>query len=194
MKTLRNFFRRISHRIADIPSVERVLLVLMALLFGQFLIMLTWKPDQDTATIDIVTRSIAAMIFGYFIGGNVGSATDSGSTTDAVARVQSKKPAAPDVTSARIGFSSEATEPAQSTAQNAAPVQTGRTSATGGGRYQVWIVGAIGILALALMFLVRNVEAFHKTLELESSIATISQLRDFAAGSIGFLVSSNQKR
>lgn len=53
---------------------------------------------------------------------------------------------------------------------------------------------AIGILALALMFLVRNVEAFHKTLELESSIATISQLRDFAAGSIGFLVSSNQKR
>ena len=91
MKTLRNFFRRISHKIADIPSVERVLLVLMALLFGQLLIMLTWKPDQDTATIDIVARSMADMIFGYFIGGNVGSASDSGSTTDAVARVQSKK-------------------------------------------------------------------------------------------------------
>ena len=191
MKTLRRYIHRTIRRLGDIPIVERILLVFMAMMFVQFAIILTGGSAPDMATVDVVTRSVAATIFGYFIGGSV-NAAGLGGSTDAVARVQTRKPATGEQTTARIGFRSDAGEPAEPAAQSG--TQTGLSDKDGGGDFQIWVVGGMGFMALLLMFIVRNVEAFHGTLELESSIATLSQLRDFAAGSIGFLVSSTKKR
>ena len=172
-----------------ISAVDRILMILMLLLFIQFLILLTEDPTQDAQPIDIVFRSAAAMIFGYFIGG-INTDSGPGKTTDAVSRITLKGNDS-DAPVAKIGFASEP----QAVSTDAEDKQPPRIMQRSAHRriLQIWVAGGIALLSMLILLLVRNMHTFHENLGTDSGIATLSQLRDFASGSIGFLVSASAR-
>ncbi|MEG0878139.1 MAG: hypothetical protein RSF00_05615, partial [Oscillospiraceae bacterium] len=54
---------------------------------------------------------------------------------------------------------------------------------------QIMVVAAIGLFALVLLLLAKDY-----TYQSHSSIATVSQLRDFVSGSVGFLVGYSENQ
>lgn len=193
-KKFRKKWERLSPFFKNIPSVEQVLLLLMLLLFVQFFIVLTEKEPHDAEAIDVVMRSMAATIFGYFIGGKLGeSAEGKSDKTDAVSQRSIAKDAGNQAPVAKIGFVSEPSAEASASKDSPPPPKARRISLRESS-LQIRIVGGIGFVSLLILFLVRDVEALGRILETQSGIATISQLRDFAAGSIGFLVSATKNR
>lgn len=169
--------------------VERILLVLMILLFAQFFLVLMGEAKEETQTIDVVMRSAAATIFGYFIGGISGEVA-SEEKVEAVSKVtlSGKTGEEPQ---GRIGFASQSETLRDEDAPIQAPDMAPLPSAPR--RTQIWIAGAIALASLVLLMVARDVEACHKNLGTDSGLATLAQLRDFISGSIGFLVSTSKK-
>lgn len=154
--------------------IQRVLFLLMLLMFAQYFLMLTGESAQDTLGIDVVHRSVTATIFGYFISG--GFSRKGEKTASALPEPDQQL---------------ESSSQQDPDAQRASDMQPGSGSAENGvDAVQVWVVGCIGVLSLILLLMVRNIESLHQMMQNNSGIAALSQLRDFAAGSIAFLVSS----
>ncbi len=177
----------------NIPPAEKILLLLMAFLLIQFFVVLTGPEAQDTESIDVVQRSVAAMVFGYFIGGSFGEKQNKTENTDAVSKIQLKGEATGGASMKKIGFVSQMPEQERTAGSENRPPEE-RYVSVNGGALQIWIAGGIGFAALALMFMVRNMESLHEILQSQSGVATLSQLRDFAAGSVGFLISTSRNR
>lgn len=187
-------WERLSPFFKSIPSVEQILLLLMLLLFVQFFIVLTEKEPHDAEAIDVVMRSMAATIFGYFVGGRFEtSAEEKSEKTDAISQQSVPRGTGSKSPVAKIGFVSENSQE-KTVVPDDQFLPKARKNALRGNSLQIWIVGSVGFLSLLILFLVRDVEALGRILETQSGIATISQLRDFAAGSIGFLVSATKNR
>lgn len=174
----------------SVSAVDKILMILMLLLFIQFLILLTEDPTQDAQPIDIVFRSAAAMIFGYFIGG-INADSGPGETTDAVSRM-SLKGNGSETPVAKIGFTSEPQAVSAAAEDKQPPRITQRPERQRA--LQIWVAGGIALLSILILLLVRNMDIFHENLGTDSGIATLSQLRDFASGSIGFLVSASARK
>lgn len=169
--------------------VDRFLLLFMLLLFSYLVYRLFTGTvfANDTNTIDVIIRTSAAAIFGYFMSGNFGRED----STPAVGN--NAVPTDPPLLSAgghvpgqaqnRLGFQitdSQAIEEKGkvSIAENPV-VPAGRCS-----RIQVFVVSSIGLLSLAILMIARNYP--ETTPELT---AMVSQLRDFVSACIGFLIS-----
>lgn len=109
---------------------------------------------KESHALDVVIRTTAAAIFGYFISANFQNGTQSAKKE----KEQSKE------------------EDAESVEPN---------------HFQILIIASIGISSLLLLLIAHNfIEANS------ASVATISQLRDFVSGSVGFLIghSTHQKK
>lgn len=189
MKKRGKYGRWLSGALQRLSPVERILLVLLALLFAQFFLVLMGEEQPETQTIDVVMRSAAATIFGYFIGGVSGEEAPE-ERVEAVSRAALSGKSGEEPLG-RIGFATQA----EASREGDAPVQAPRTvrSPSAGRRTQIWIAGAIALASMALLMLARDVGACHKNLGTDSGLATLAQLRDFVSGSIGFLVSAGKK-
>lgn len=142
----------------------------------------------DSNSLDTVLRTTASAIFGYFISGGTSSTREDTTTDEPTTTTQT----------ATIGFQ----PPAEVTAPDTAPkAQAGTASGTAQTasavtltdakspptvqkrQRQTVIVAAMGLASLVILIIARN------SLELTSAtIATLSQLRDFVSGSVGYLI------
>ena len=160
-----------------IPLADLLLLAFMAVLLmqsGHNLFVNEMGKGESTA-LDVVIRTTAAAIFGYFISTGAGSAAEN---TLAVSQT-------------KIGFAlpeeGQATvrmegEEALTGTQEAVPASVeGREARTHG--FKLVTVGLIGLASLGLLIMARNCGQGSP-----ESMAALSQLRDFVSGSVGYLI------
>lgn len=133
--------------------VDQCLLIIMSTLFIQIILTLFFFHESIYQNeIDVVVRTTASAIFGYFLSSNFMSS---------------------------VGPKMKCTIDEKST-QN-------KNSHTN--NQQVIIVFIIGLVSLILLIITRNCFGISEHIR-----GTISQLRDFVSGSVGFLVGSPIKK
>ena len=158
---------------------DRILLVFMVVLLCQTAhnLYANELAGQPSTALDAVIRTTSASIFGYFISAGVQGGTE-------------KKT---DVPRAPIGFSA-GTEEASASLRNASgetesgemlalPPELRGESIEGAGKQQILVVGGIGLAALLLLIFAGSWGELSST-----AMVTLSQLRDFVSGSVGFLI------
>lgn len=183
--------KKIRAWMGKIAIVDRFLLLFMLILLGYLAIHLMIDGStSDTNTIDVLVRTSAAAIFGYFISGNFlrSSTTFPGTSETNTNAVQ--PPEVPGLPSenqikGQIGFqaSTDSSQVELGTASSTvepAP-ETGNTY----GKIQITVVAVVGLVSLGILLVARNFPEVNAELT-----AIISQLRDFIFASIGFLISS----
>ena len=178
-------WRAAMHRI---HPVDKSLLIFMLILLTQSAVNLFFPAGDGSVAgeIDIVVRTSAAAIFGYFLSANfIGREEDDGQATQA-AQTHILKPGADPVQDsaprAQIGFSAgeAASEPAvpqvQTTQQ---PIRC----------LQVRAATFIGLFCLLALLILRNLTQLGIVSPASDSVAgTIVQFRDFISGCVGFLI------
>lgn len=182
--------KRIRNMLSGVSLVDVVLVLFMMVLLAYLTAHLFTgiEPDKESNSIDIIVRTSAAGVFGYFISRNFGRKvrkTSSGSTS-AVSRQTIDA-----ATSSPIGFRAQSpSDPEQGTlntvdlsAEVTEYADTVQAEAQCD-RMQVLIVSAIGLFSLIVLLIARQ---FYSTAG--EFTAIVSQLRDFLSASIGFLIS-----
>lgn len=155
---------------------DRFLLIFMILLLMQSALNLFVKDlaISETSPLDIVIRTTSATIFGYFIG--IGFLRETGSshtkTVEESHDSENSQISNPSPPSKESSLRSELENEQATHIQEKRFVQ------------QITIVAVIGIVSLLMLLLASNVGG-EATME---NTATLSQLRDFVSGSVGFLV------
>ena len=182
--------KRIRNMLSGVSLVDVVLVLFMMVLLAYLTAHLFTgiEPDKESNSIDIIVRTSAAGVFGYFISRNFGRKvrkTSSGSTS-AVSRQTIDA-----ATSSPIGFRAQSpSDPEQGTLNTVDPsaevteyADTVQAAAQCD-RMQVIVVSAIGLISLIILLIARQI---HSTAG--DFAAIVSQLRDFLSASIGFLIS-----
>lgn len=136
-------------------------------------------------TMDIIVRTTAAAIFGYFVSGNFqnGSknATEMKNENSAKASLEISPVQLDNQIESKIGFSIKTEN--QNVCDENRPSSCANNAECHRNRLQILVVATIGIFALLVLIIVRNYVETNA-----ASVATISQLRDFVSGSVGFLI------
>lgn len=169
-----------------ISLVDRFLMLFLFLLFAYMAWnLLTGKLSGGSETIDVIVRTSAATIFGYFLSGNslnsAGASSQNGSSPG-VKRSSPSQETGPK--GMGIGFQapSQAEQPAEG--GRAAVSPSPEPPKTSCDRLQVWVVSAVGLVSLVILLAVKGYQDVPQELA-----AAVSQLRDFLFACIGFLVS-----
>ena len=173
----------------NLNVVDRFLLIYMGILFFYmgFQLFTGAFASRDTGTIDIIVRTSAASIFGYFISGSVinpsaptGSSAVASRSLEEPGKATVQPPAGRAET--QIGFDISADTPPKTPG---AGIVTETLPAVGKGKKtQVVLVSIIGLASLVILLWTQNYQDI--TTELT---AIRSQLRDFVSACIGFLIS-----
>lgn len=185
---MKDMLRVIKNIYAKMNLVDKFLIIIMFVLLIQsaYTLFVHETVSQDTNTIDTVTRTSSAAIFGYFISGNfIKKSSDSVSqnTTNDVITVTGSDSKINRIKN-QIGFNTDNT--ASDTGITNASVS--ENSSICCDKIQVIIVSMIGILSLIFLLALRNfVQITPQT------SATVSQLRDFVSACVGFLISCGKK-
>ena len=171
---------------ASVYPVDIVLMLflLMLLIHAGVSLFSEQGVSQERTTIDIIARTSAAAIFGYFLSAPAAS-TSSGTTAiggKAVTLVSSEKTA--DTPQNAIGFQTG------DAGETLTPGSVQTTSGEPNYRIsRILFLSAVGGVCLIFLLILRNCDTVP-----ESAAATISQFRDFIAASIGFLISCGKSR
>lgn len=176
---------------------DRCLLIFMLLLVAQaaYTLFVHEIGAESSNSLDTVLRTTASAIFGYFVSGGTqskdsdeGEDTTSTATPSATTRIgfQTEE----DAPTARFTLSAQEESPTTATT---APTTVTTTSAPSRKEliaihHQTVIVSTIGIVALLVLMFARNFTELNT-----STIATLSQFRDFVSGSVGFLIGHGHK-
>lgn len=180
--------------LANIHPVDKSLLLFMLALLLQsaYSIFCPGPASQISEEIDIIVRTAAAAIFGYFLSANFTRRTTSAgqAPTDPAARKLETGADAPSETPgpmARIGFS----DSGESTAEPGA-AQTKESLSPediAANRLQVIVAAGIGLFCLIVLLALRNLTQWGLvSAESDSVAATVVQFRDFISGCVGFLI------
>ena len=179
-----------------IHPVDKSLLLFMLILLLQSAVNL-FLPASDssiTGDIDIVVRTSAAAIFGYFLSANfIGHDEASGQATQSAQAHILKAgngPVQDSAPRAQIGFSAAETAPDSA----APPVQMPQQSIR---CLQVRASTFIGLFCLIALLILRNLTQLGIVSPASDSVTgTIVQFRDFISGCVGFLIGcpTNQTR
>lgn len=188
--TVKKLFRNIFF---SFSLVDRILLLFLTILLLYTLIHLVAcaSGDGNSNTIDIIVRTSLASIFGYFLNGTLPKSTS-------VSKPYKNRTATPGQNTSSENLSSD-------TVKNQIGFQTPLSSATQTGdrvslppelpdstsfylKTRIYIVSSIGLLSLVILIFARHTHTVTPELT-----ATVSQLRDFVASCIGFLISCGKQ-
>ena len=187
---MKKCFQFIHRFIQKISLVDQFLILTMFILLIQsaFTLFVQESASQDTNAIDIITRTSAASIFGYFLSGNfmkqkpssLSVPTQNNTAHDSQALTENK-------VINQIGFD---------LARTSSGIEVGKASieelpANSGhcDNLQIVVISVIGIVSLVTLLVVRNFVQITP-----QSSATLSQLRDFISACVGFLISCGKKQ
>ena len=174
--------------------VDRCLLILMAVLLAQstYTLFFPGGDGQLSGSIDIVIRTSAASIFGYFLSANFAARDQQDPSAPASLPKSAAAPpeSTPGSTAApknQIGFVSAPTSP------QTGGIQTQEASSSAEPprccKLQVLVAACMGLFCLVVLILIRNTGSGGTSPEESSALtATVSQFRDFVSGCVGFLI------
>jgi hypothetical protein len=181
-----------------IHPVDISLILFMLVLLGQsvYVLVSSGGSDQRVSDIDVVVRTAAAAVFGYFLSGNFMIRESSGreepmKSVGHTIEVVGTTPNDAAQPQNRIGFAVEQSPALES---GTAATQTPEEDVVPAGNcLQVAVATGIGLFCLVTLIVVRNTGALNEV-ENGSVTATIIQFRDFVSGCIGFLIGSPTER
>lgn len=164
------FWKKAKEFVGYICIVDRFLILFMLILFFYMAIHLFTGANSspDSNSIDIIIRTSAAAIFGYFISNNFATSAPSSETQNAPQNPPDSENSSLLSAAENSNFSSP-----ENTADSSKHCN----------KIQICMVSVVGIFSLSILLLAKHYEI---TPELA---AMISQLRDFISASIGFLIS-----
>lgn len=194
------FMKSIKKAWYKIKLIDRCLIIVMAILMLEsiYTLFVNEVNSQDTTTIDVVVRTTSAAIFGYFLSANFISGTSRKViNTDAYSNVfiddnssnKGNVPSQNNIMNVKntIGFELESdsykNNDKRVIVNNGEEIEERETS-----ELQIVIATVICVIALIVLFIVRNF-----TIPATASIGTISQMRDFVSGCVGFLLGCPSK-
>ncbi|MEK5731010.1 hypothetical protein AAAK53_03790 [Clostridioides difficile] len=191
------FIKNIKKAWYKIKLIDRCLIIVMAILMFQSIynLFVNEVNSQDTTTIDVVVRTTSAAIFGYFLSANfIKRPLRKYTNTDVSSNLFIDNNLSPKGQESNqnnimnvkntIGFTSEADNYEKKIPiNNNEGFEEGETS-----ELQIIIATVICIVALTVLFVVRNF-----TTTTSASLGTISQMRDFVSGCVGFLLGCPNK-
>ncbi|NMS89810.1 hypothetical protein HGQ85_07695 [Clostridioides difficile] len=186
------FIKNIKKAWYKIKLIDRCLIIVMAILMFQSIynLFVNEVNSQDTTTIDVVVRTTSAAIFGYFLSANfikrpsrkyINTDVSSNLFIDDNSSNKAQESSQNNVMNVKntIGFTSETDNYEKKAPVNKIEsVEEGETS-----ELQIIIATVICVVALIVLFVVRNF-----TTVAPASLGTISQMRDFVSGCVGFLL------
>ena len=158
-------------------------MLLMAVLLGQSAYSL-FAPGSSTPLtdeIDIIVRTSAAAIFGYFLSASFASCAAQNSAAPSAPALHTLKSTDSGGVSGRIGFASDTPEP------SAGGTDINPRSAPIPGCIQPIVAAALGLFCLATLVVLRNTMGDGRVLS-DSVTATVVQFRDFVSGCVGYLI------
>ncbi|CCL26593.1 TPA: hypothetical protein ACSVPQ_000376 [Clostridioides difficile] len=191
------FIKNIKKAWYKIKLIDRCLIIVMAILMFQSIynLFVNEVNSQDTTTIDVVVRTTSAAIFGYFLSANfikrplrkyTNTDVSSNLFIDNNLSPKGQESSQNNIMNVKntIGFTSEADNYEKKIPiNNNEGFEEGETS-----ELQIIIATVICIVALTVLFVVRNF-----TTTTSASLGTISQMRDFVSGCVGFLLGCPSK-
>ncbi len=165
--------------------VDKFLLLTLLILLAEISCTLFFSlpSGKEANTIDVMVRTSAAAIFGYFVSANFDKGKKVQNSTAAAPKELSPSPPSSTTVKGQLGFSAES-----SSKKPEKGFASGSTKKTGCSRRackQEIIVAVIGAAALGILLVFRNFGMEH-----DSAAGTVAQLRDFVSGCVGFLISS----
>ena len=175
---MKHVMTRIQRAWRRVHLADRLLLAFMAVLLIQsgHNLFANELGQGQSAELDVVVRTTMAAVFGYFISagmrGSEGSAVSTPQTTIGFALPQDEK------TFLRMEGTAVSAELEEAPQPPAEQRREGSRVAQ-----QIVIIGLIGLVSLGLLILARNCGQNSP-----EALATLSQLRDFVSGSVGFLI------
>lgn len=157
--------------IQDMRLADIFLLIFMSILMIQSVCNLFHHElhGNDSGTIDVIVRTTAAGIFGYFIG--------AGFLRDDLAAKDRK-----------IEIPTNAPRSSRSSPPEITPPESLKTNLA---KQQTIIVAIIGIFSLLVL---GAVNSYCSPSLSTSASATVSQLRDFVSGSVGLLIGNSARK
>lgn len=174
--------RRMTARWHRLHLVDRLLLIFMIILLAQSARSLFSYEcaSQNSDAMHTAIRTTAASIFGYFISAGFRGVKQEGTSMQAGSDLASDQNRTSDLnTQTSLSENKEMSSEARSkTAVDQSGDSTDQRL-----RQQMLIVGMIGISSLLILVI-----ACDSTKDSTSAVATLSQLRDFVSGSVGFLI------
>jgi hypothetical protein len=194
-------FRVFRKYFSEIPLVDRCLTVFMLILLIQLAygLFITGEPTPEVKTIDIIVRTSAASIFGYFLSANFirekPEKPKRHIKTEKTQELENKASAEGQIKN-RIGFT--AASERQNKSDQEADISLSEYEEEEiwvENRMQILIAASMGLFCLIALLILRNVSDWYPEFTKSESInATISQFRDFISGCVGFLVGSPSVR
>ena len=178
--------------LSTIHPVDLALILIMAILLLQsvYNIFICSDIQSSSSEIDIIVRTSAASIFGYFLSGNFMRHSDSGSASPLSGQVHIMEAADNSQTqSSNLSTSDEAASPAL--ARISEPIEQDPAASPDPAQVsclQVWIAAGIGLFCLITLLLLRNMGQWSAAAQSDSAAATVVQFRDFISGCVGFLI------
>lgn len=173
--------KKLKSVISEIKTVDKFLPVFLFL----FLVQIGYGLFTDTAlspqttSIDVVIRTFASAVFGYFLSETI--STPPASTLQIYEPKQISLPTEDTQIKNRMGFS-ESPTPEKTGYVSTLPSNSARSFRQ---TFQISIVAGVGIISLVILLILRNTMPVTN-----SMIAPLTQLRDMLSSSIGFLVGS----
>lgn len=192
-------WKRICSTLAKIHIVDKFLIVFMILLMGQSVhsLFANHPTSGESAHIDIIVRTSAAAIFGYFLSTNFirhasyNSKDETGGSLETHAK--SILGVSSDGIQNHIGFAAPQSEDSTDMLDmgNVSYNENPSPNKFGGNRLQIVITSIIGLFCLVVLIIARDITALNADMEVSATAAaTAAQFRDFVSGCIGFLIGS----
>lgn len=168
-----------------------ILLMFLLLIYLGIRLFLQGAVSQGTNPVDVVVRTSAIGIFGYFLSGNFSGQADSStsvrSNSGGTRPVEIPSPDSPEnPVKNQIGFVSPedgSMQPGTVNSDNQ-PEQPRIVCS----KMQVIVVGSIGLAALILLMIAREISTTSP-----DAVASLSQFRDYVSASVGFLISCGRR-
>lgn len=168
-----------------IHLVDKCLIVFMAILLAQSAFGLiageAWAARAND--VDVIVRTAAASIFGYFLSANF---IDRGS-----ARAE-ERPQQEDLQAQQPGSREEpplSGESLDAMSLPEAPAEEAlQPDPDPEARLQILVAAGIGLFCLAALILLRNIGGYTGATLSATAAATVTQFRDFVSGCVGFLI------
>lgn len=137
---------------------------------------------KDNSPFDVIVRTSAASIFGYFLSARFSSNIETNSYQENI--IQKTNSFKSSQIQNKIGFHEDKTELISGQIKNLPESQKYNDS------LQIIIVSFIGLFSLILLIILRNLDPWHNGFipTTTSALSSVSQLRDFISSCIGFLI------